>query len=90
MVTDKEDVQERNWLNNGKMQVVIMIMMVMMVVVVMVVVMVVINWLELERSFLGFRTSGSRQRSTSSTTATTARAAHPPPLQTLRITRSVL
>ena len=22
MVTDKEDVQERNWLNNGKMQVI--------------------------------------------------------------------
>ena len=34
MVTDKEDVQERNWLNNGKMQVVIMMKMVLMVMVV--------------------------------------------------------
>ena len=56
----------------------------------MVMVMVVINWLEPERLFHGFRTSGSRQRSTSSTTATTARAAHPPPPQTLLITRSEL
>ena len=55
-------------------------------------VMVVINMM-MNRgswSFHGFRTSGSRQRSTSSTTATTARAAHHHHPQTLRITRSEL
>ena len=42
MVTDKEDVQERNWLNNGKMQVVIMMMLVMMVMMVMVMIVMIV------------------------------------------------
>ena len=69
-----------------------MVVMVMIVMMVMVVIKMMMNRgrASTESWFHGFRTSGSRQRNTSSTTATTARVAHPPPPQTLRITRSEL